>query len=480
MSTTTASMRGYNYTDAIKANTAPQQGILTEQIISLYDVIEEKHIPSLISRYGQQFANLMTLFRSMGREEAISGIELVAHEENRIHDNFKVASDATSNTLKEELVITIDDDYVYSNNVYPRIGDIITLPASVNNEKQVIVTAVTGASKQITIKPIGNFAIGTIPAGTTLAITNGAFGAGTGQPKGTVVGSTPRWFQAQIFKETVGLQGSEFIKEKWYKAIDDGRSLPKWYTTGIERAQYLLDLKIDGALTVGDYNDTDLTQEADDGSNVELKTTRGMVPWVRDLGYVADGSSGVDMDMIDYISLYMKRQGVESGIALAIVGDKLMQNIERDTVNYLAGVGHTDYTKIEKTLFKGNRELSVSFNIKTITSGGLTIAFRPHGNWTNPVAFGSEGYNYDQYGIILPMTTVKDSKSGVKMPNVGVKYMAKDGYSRRFETWSVKGAGGGLYVTDIDRADFFLRSHIMFHFVKANQAVLIDPNYSGS
>jgi hypothetical protein len=470
----------YNYTDAVKTNTAPQGGILTEQITSLYDVIEEKHLPTLISRYGNQYANLMTLFRSMGREEPIAGIEFVSHEENRIHDNVKTGAEATSDVAKAALVVPIDSDYAYSNNIYPRVGDIITLPSSVNNEKQALVTAIDGSVPQMTLKPIGNFAIGTIPAGTTLAITNGAFGAGTGQPKGTVVGSTPRWFQAQIFKETVGLQGSEFIKEKWYKTIDDGRSLPKWYTTGIERAQYLLDLKIDGAFTVGDYNDTDLTVEAGDGSDVEVKTTRGMVPWIRDLGYVADGSSGLDMDMIDYISLYMKRQGVESGIAMAIVGDKLMQNIEREIVDYLSGVGDTDYTKIEKTLFKGNREMSVSFNIKTITSGGLTIAFRPHGNWSNPVAFGSEGYNYDQYGIILPMTTVKDSKSGVKMPNVGVKYMEKDGYSRRFETWSVKGAGGGLYVTDVDRADFWLRSHLMFHFVKANQAVLLDPNYSGS
>lgn len=469
---------GYN--EALKSGTAPRGGILTEQLMSIYDIYEEKHVPALISRYGGQFANLMTLFRSMGREEAITSTELIAHEENWIHDNFKTTGSATSNVAKQALTITLDADNVYSGTVYPRVGDIITLPPSVNNEKQVIVTAVDGANSQITIKPVGNFAIGTIPSGTTLAITNGAFAAGTGQPTGTVVGSTPRWFQAQIFKESVGLEGSEFTKEKWYKVIDDGRDLAKWYTTGLARAEYLLGLKIDGAFTLGDNNDADLKVAAGNGVGNEIKTTRGMVPWVRDLGLTVDTSGGFDLDMIDNLSLYMKRQGVESGIALAIVGNKLMQNAERELVEYLGDIGNTDYTKIENTLFKGNRELSVSFNIKTITSGGLTIAFHPHDNWSNPKTFGSEGYTFEDYGIILPMTSVKDPKSGVKMPNVGIKYLAMDGYSRRFETWSVKGAGGGMYVTDVDRADFFLRSHMMFYFVKANQSAILDPSGIGS
>lgn len=472
-------LNNVNYNRVGDTNTYPRQGVLTESLISLYDVVEEKHLPQLISRYGKQYANMMMLFRSMGREEAISSITLTAHEENRIHANLIVKTGASEASPKTAITVVIDTDALYA-----RVGDIITLPSygtTSNWGKQAIVTEVSTTGKTITMKPVTDYAFGTIPNGTVLAITNGAFGAGTDQPTGTVVGTTPREFQAQIFKESVGLQGSEFVKEKWYKVIDDGRSLPMWYTTGLARAEYLLGLKIDGAFTMGDQNDPYLKETADDGSEVEIMTTKGMVPWINELGTNVDVSGGFDKAALDELALYMKRQGVESGIALAIVGDRLMQAVESEIEDQLSGMGTgVDYTRVEKTLFKGNRELSVSWNFKTITTGGLTTIFHVHDNWSNPVGFDSPGLGLSNFGIVLPLTTVKDPKTGLKMPNIGIKYLAKDGYSRRMETWSLKGAGGGQYVTSVDRADFYLRAHYMLTFVKANQAAILTPVALGS
>ena len=461
-----------NYNQAA-AGTYPRSGILTEQLVSMYDIIESKHMTQLISRYGSQFANFMMLFRSMGREESISATEYIAHEENRIHATIKTASQAKQETAKTPVDIEVDGDHMYA-----RVGDIITLPnytGASNWGKQALVTAIDLDKNKITITPITDYAFGTIPSGTELAITNGAFGAGTGQPVGTVVGVTPRRFQAQIFKESVGLQGSEFVKEKWFKVIDDGRSLPKWYTTGLGRAEYLLGLKMDGAFTMGDENHSGLTTAAADGSTVEVMTTKGMIPWIQELGTTADVDAGFDIDVLNEVALYMKRQGVESGISLCILGDRLMQSCEGEVLNSLSNTG-VDYTRVENVLFKGNRELSVSWNFKTITTGGMTTIFHVHNNWSNPVGFDSVGLEMSRCGVLLPLTNVKDPKTGLQMPNVGLRYLAKDGYSRRMETWSVKGAGGGLYVSDVDRADFYLRSHYMFTFVKANQAVFLSPS----
>ena len=465
-----------NYNQAA-TGTYPRSGILTEQLVSLYDIVEEKHMPQLISRYGKQHANFMMLFRSMGREEPITATEYTAHEENRIHASIKVKNDATQNTEKASVDVVNDADYMYA-----RVGDIITLPrytGATNWGKQAIVTAIDAANKKITIKPVTDYAFKTIPAGTILAITNGAFGAGTGQPPGTIVGVTPRHFQAQIFKESVGLQGSEFVKEKWFKVIDDGRSLPKWYTTGLGRAEYLLSLKMDGAFTMGDHNHSGLTTIANDGSTVEVMTTKGMIPWIQELGTTADVDGGFSKDVLNETALYMKRQGVESGLALCILGDRLMQSVEGEILDNLDNTG-VDYTKVENTVFRGNRELSISWNFKVITTGGMTTIFHVHDNWSNPVGFDSADLELSECGIMLPLTNVKDPKTGIQMPNVGLKYLAKDGYSRRMETWSVKGAGGGLYVSDVDRADFYLRAHYMFTFVKANQAIFLSPGVGGS
>ena len=68
-----------NYNQAA-TGTYPRSGILTEQLVSLYDIVEEKHMTQLISRYGKQHANFMMLFRSMGREEPITATEYTAHE----------------------------------------------------------------------------------------------------------------------------------------------------------------------------------------------------------------------------------------------------------------------------------------------------------------------------------------------------------------------------------------------------------------
>lgn len=470
--------------NVVKEGTMPRSGILTEQLISLYDILEEKHFPKLIARYGKQFDNMQVLFRSLGREEPISQIEYTAHEENWIHDNFKVKTNVADPGAGKSAVIPVDSDNVYGTGtsavVYARKGDIITMPIT---EVQVIITNKAWNANteryEITVKPLRSTqTVGAITAGTTLAITNGAFGAGTKNPEGTVVGTTPRNFQAQIFKESVGLEGSEFVKEKWFKYIGDGRDVVKWYTTGLARAEYLLNLKLDGAFSMGEMDDGNVTVPAgEEGAGNVVKTTRGMFPWVRDLGKEIDASEGFQLSMLDQIALYMKRQGIESSIALGLVGNVLVQSIENEAVDFLAQTG-IDYTRVEKTIFKGNRELSLSVNFKTITKGGVTFMIKPYDNWSNPKTWGSTGYNLEEYGILFPLSTVKDAKSGLKMNNVGIKYLQKDGYSRRFESWSVKGAGGGLYVTDVDRADFYLRAHQMFYMVAANQGVILDPNYS--
>jgi hypothetical protein len=451
-----------------KSGTYPQTGIYTSQMVSLMDAVEPSVYAKLISRYGKQFDNLMMLFRSMGREEAIANDEHTQWEENWIHDTLTVKSTVTQAVAKAALEVALDADYVYA-----RVGDIITLPGY--KERQVIVTAKNTGTYTITIKPVSDFAIGTITAGDTLIITNGAFSEGSDQPEGTIVGQTPRYFQAQIFKESTGLTGTQFVNQKWFKVIDDGRSLPGWYTTGISRAEYLLGLKIDGAFSYGEHNHEDLI---DPVTGEQIKTTRGIAPWIRDLGLSVGTEGGFDLDMLEEVALYMKRQGIDSDMAMLLCGNIFANQIDNEVYDFAAGAGGgiDGLTKVESTLFKGNRELSMSLNIKTITRSGITIAVRPHGNWSNPKTYGAAGYNMEKGAMLFPLSTIKDAKTQVQIPNIGIKYRAMGDYSRRFETWSLKGAGGGLYVKSVDRADFYLRTHQMLTFSKANQAVLFDPN----
>lgn len=466
------------YTDVTKAGTYPAAGVLTDQIMSLYDITKPQHYPQLVKRYGNQYENFLMFFQNLGRMEATPNDTFYGWEQNWIHDSVKVHTGCSAATNPEDSVTIEVDPLDYNGagtTIYPRVGDIITLP----NEMQVRISAKTYANSVWTLTLVprrtDQHGIPAISTGSELAITSGAFGYGTGQPEGVVVGLTQRGFQAQVIKEEFQLEGQEFTRENWIEVPGSGG----YYTTGISDAEYRLGLKWDGAILVGEQDDgLDTVGAGVDGAGNVIKSTRGIIPWIRSLGKTIETNTGYfDMDYLDTSSYHMKQNGATTNIALAIVGDLLNTEIE----NQITGSGgfldgtNIDYTRVENEVFKGNRELSVSLNIRYITKGGITWMLHPHTLWSNPKTYAIPGYKFPYMGILLPWGTVKDAKTGMRTMNIGMKYLAKNGYSRKIEVWPTKGAGGGTYVHSIDRADYHLRSHMMFYMFAANQGVILDP-----
>lgn len=468
------------YTSATKAGTYPAAGVLTDQIMSLYDITKPQHYPQLVKRYGNQYENFLMFFQNLGRMEATPNDTFYGWEQNWIHDSVKVKVGCSAPAGQDDpATIQIDPaDYNGAGTaIYPRVGDIITLP----NEMQVRISAKTYSSQtgywSLTLVPrrTDQHGIPAIANGAELAITSGAFGYGTGQPEGVTVGLTQRGFQAQIIKEEFQLEGQEFTRENWIEVPGSGG----YYTTGISDAEYRLGLKWDGAILVGEQDDGYDTVEAGvDGAGNVIKSTRGIIPTIRSLGKTIETNTGYfDMDYLDQSSYHMKQNGATTNIALAIVGDLLQQEIENQITGsggFLEGT-NIDYTRVENEVFKGNRELSVSLNIRYITKGGITWMLHPHTLWSNPKTYAIPGYKFPYMGILFPWGTVKDAKTGMRTMNMGMKYLAKNGYSRKIEVWPTKGAGGGTYVHAIDRADYHLRSHMMFYMFAANQGIILDP-----
>lgn len=467
--------------DAIKSGTRATGGILTDQIVTIYDITKPQHYPYLVRRYGNQYDNFVMFFQNLGRMEATPNDVLNAWEENWLHESLKVASNSSQEESQGAgVTIAVAEADYGGSNVYPRVGDILTL----SNEMQCIITAKTdaGSTWNLTVKPLRNDYNTLIPAfsaGDEIAITSAAFGYGTTQPEGVVVGHTPRAFQAQVIKETFELEGQEFTRDKWIKVME-GASYDYYYNEGMGAMEHRMGLKWDGAVTFGIQDDGSVTVPSGDGSGNEIKTTHGMVPWIRALGKTIEttGGSLFDLDYMDTASLHMKRNGATTNIGLFICGNLMAQGVENAFVDATAGSllnTGVDYTKVEQEVFKGNRELSVSYNIKTVTKGGITWMIKPHDNWSNPKTFGLTGYSMESLGIMLPWGSTRDAKTGLKTMNMGMKYIANNGYSRKMEVWSVKGAGGGTYVTAIDKASHYLRSHMMFYLLAANQGVILDP-----
>lgn len=464
---------------AVDSNTYPTSGILTSSLMTTYDVMKPQHAMELHARYGSQYLPMFQWLRAMGREESVAGDSWIAHEENRYHRTFTVKNTVSDPGANTAGVYTLSATDLDSNNAfYPRVGDIVTFPGTEAQGYVASISVSSPTAPTLTIAPLTTTAIGQIDAGTVIAITNGAFVEGSAQPTGTQVGTSKRTFYAQIFKESVGTTGTALVNEKWYKLLDDGRDIGMYYSPGYARAEYLLGLKMDGAFMFGQETSgtaAGLTVAGASGT-FKLKTTKGLVPWIRDLGKVQSVTAGsFDILDLDEASLYLKQQGIGSGVAVWMVGPELSNDIENAMKTYLNYTG-VDYTTVASKLFNGDPEMSAAFGFSAIKKGSMFFALKVMDQWNNPETFGATGYNLSKYGIIAPLATYKDPKTGVKLNNISTKFRALDGYSRRFETWSVKGAGGGLYVTDVDRADFYLRTHVGLQVVKANQFVLQDPN----
>jgi hypothetical protein len=82
------------------------------------------------------------------------------------------------------------------------------------------------------------------------------------------------------------------------------------------------------------------------------------------------------------------------------------------------------------------------------------------------------------YGVSLPIAQYRDPKSNEMLDNFATCYRAKGKYSRKFETWTNAGAGGDAfkpYVTDVDEAMIYLRSHMGLQAIKMNQGVIQRP-----
>jgi len=467
----------------IAANTAPVASMYTEQIMSMHDVFKPQAIPTLFARFGNQYMPMFQIFRSLGREEAIAGDEWFGWEENWYHATVHLVladpSTPPANPGDPAWYLLDDADVDAKLNSYPRVGNVITAPGTFDQyyvkevEKNVL------PHRLLLIPVLKTTLLPDVQVSTEMVISTNAFGAGTGQPQSTVLGSTKKSFIAQIFKETIGAEGSQLVNEKWYKVMDNGKSVKGWYSPGYMRGEYLMALAMDGAFTWGeetDLSDPNLTVPGTEpgGGNI-IKTTKGIMRHATEEGFGLDyDETAFEITDFDQVGLYYKSQGITSAFSMGWLGNRFMNTIENSLVDYLKNTG-VDYTTVVNSVFKGDKDLAVSVGFSVLKKGGITHILKPMDAWSNPKVFGAAGYDMDKWGLFTPLASFTDPKTKKKLDNIATRYRAMDGYSRRFETWTVQGAGNGLKVIDIDKTNTYFRSHLGLQVFKANQFVVAKP-----
>lgn len=451
--------------------------LYASDIVSGFDIHKPEKLNTLFSRYGDQGASYFQLLRSMGFEKEVSLDTYSHYEENRIHEICVNLGVVTGHGVGDPITFTLDPTSLDgSNNFYVRMWDVLLFPNEVTGSVTLIADAGTTTPDITVTLNDDTEQFPDLAALDEIIIISNAFSEGSGQPDPAIRGTWEYENDAQIIKETIGVTGSEMVNQTWFQVNTMGAKTNAYYHLGQVDIDYRTALRIDGALLFGKR--TVNTLLVDPVTGRPIKTTEGMVPYIRRVGNEQSYTSGTfDVLEFDEMDNTLDREGAGNYI-LGLLGITLSQDIENSLVTYFADT-NIIYAKqtSNDVLFNANESLAASVNFKYLTKSERTYLFKRMGVLNNPKLYGAAGYEAigPKLGMFMPINKKKDPVSGNMVESIGTRYRGLGKYNRRMEVWQVGGAGEGLKVTDIDDRNTYQRCHVGAHFRGGNQMVLMEP-----
>lgn len=442
-------------------------------IVSGFDLHKPEFLSTLYRRYGDQGVNFLQTLRAMGFEMNVAQQDYSHFEENWITDSFINKTLTTVGSAGADVSVTIDSSSLdASNRFYVRKFDVILF----TNEVTAYVAAIdvtTPSAPVLTLRP--QEAAGVIPviaAGATLIIIGNMFAEGSGQPLGRFSGAYKYTNNTGIVKETIGATGSELTNESWVKMVD-GKGIECWFNKAYQiDLDYRMSKNMSGMFMFS--KKTDNTAAVD--GNYSIRTTEGFFPYLRRLGnvypYTPGNFSVSDFDEFDRIM----SANYAGNFVMAYLAQNLHIEVENKLVDFNKFTG-IDYTRkvVNEQLFGGNESMAMSVNFQLFTKAGRTYLFKRFTELNDPKSYGATGYPMKGYGVLFPLDKDRKDKAGNKVGNIGIRFKALGGYSRKMETFELGSANVQFKTTDVDTKNCYQRTDFGAHFMGGNQMILITP-----
>lgn len=344
--------------------------------------------------------------------------------------------------------------------MFVRVNDVI-----LHGVDRYVVTEINEGTGAVTVEVLGT-AVAAAVDGEALSapIIGNLYAEGSDQPsrflESNVVYRTNPYM---ILKETFKVTGSQATNIGY---INLGGGDYRWYIKGeADTRQRFLD-KREMMMLLG-KNDT---------ATVGGKTVQGSEGYfaaIEDRGLVysstGSGHSALDtLSELDAIIVELDKQGAAP--EYAIYGNTT-QMLAIDgmvaSLNGSAGFGTVTSGAGAFGAF-ANADQAVKLGFKSFGRGGYTFHNKSWKLLNDPTLLGSSAYN----GVMIPMTSVIDPKSGERAAALEMNYKAVNGYSREMEHW-MTGSILGVSNTNEDSLQFNYRSECNLVTRAANQHVLI-------
>ena len=461
----------------------------TAGIRSIHDFQFKPSVMEGIYRtYGNGFTMIDFLRKAAGRTLMVPNESITAEEQAYTHRTIKIGT--VTPISNDSVSFTLDaDDLDTLGNYYPRVGFSVLLGDTITGFTEARIVTISSASPPLltltrynTSSPTmtAQISAGNIATGVEVSIGASAYAVETGQPAATSVGSFEREFYAQIMKETIKFGGMELAKQKWVQV--EGIGL---YNLELTRAEFLLDLQEAMALWMGQHNNNSITQVSSiDGKSNTVHKIKGVWNWIDELGgEIGIGSTGMDTDDLDTAAAYFESVGITNDIVVVIGGGEFMRKAENNFIDKVQGTsgGLTDsFTYVDGAIFNGAANMTLNFGFKCVKKGGILFCFVKDPIFANPNLLGNPTYKLDESAVMIPMTTVKDFKSGMTVPNLYAGYVGLGGYSRKRIVGQIGGMDGFMkqsfsmpIISEIDGNSTYWLSHTMFPFLEAYKGLII-------
>ena len=387
----------------------------------------------LIKRYGDQ--GITGLMELMGSKKETTARTFEHYEEAHLHNHFTAVMGSSG-----DFTIGIDGDDAgdSSGNTALRDGDIIMGGSGA----LYYVTAADAVqpNDDFTVKTLDGI-LGTATADTKFCVVGNAWAEQTDQPTGI----TPRVHQyqnnTQIIKESFIVSGSEATNAVYVKVSSPEMGTGYlWYLKGeADTYQRFMDYS-ELAMIIGSASDGTLSNAAGDtdgtGLATSVLTTEGLLPFIENKGQSMDlGSSAITMADFDAAvkSLDKYRGAKEMALYSGI-------NLSLDIDDLLASQGSYAAGGANYGTFANNKDMALNLGFNSFSRGGYTFHKKTYDLFNRPDLLGGTGFNYNGYGMCIPMDSQKDAKSGEKIPSLRMRYKAANGYSREMEHWLTGGA----------------------------------------
>ena len=401
---------------------------------------------ALVKTYGDQgITGFLQMTGAVKANGAASKVEWF--EEARLH--AKQVGEWTG-------ALAFEVDTTGTDVMFVRLNDVI-----LHQDDRYVVVNITEAAGvfTVTVEALGTVSAPSAADPLDAAIIGNLYAEGSDQPdrflESNVVYRTNPYM---ILKETFKVTGSQATNIGY---INLGGGDYRWYIKGEQDTRQRFLDKREMMMLLG-QNDTATV------GGKSVQGSEGYFAAIEDRGIVTPSFAANGLVDLDLIVAELDKQGSAPEYAIyANTKEMLALDDMVASLNGSAGFGNPTNGAMAYGAFS-NADQAVKLGFKSFTRGGYTFHKKPWKLLNDPTLLGSSAYK----GVMIPLTSVIDPKSGDRAAALEMNYKAVNGYSREMEHW-MTGSILGVSNTNEDSLQFNYRSECNLVTRAANQHVLI-------